>query len=369
MAAALLFAASCTETEYIDVDNVDPVLVMNAQINTSNTSHLVMLSTSTLSQLLEVNGAKVNISVNGGTPITATEDNSEEEEYGYGLNNGTKYRFDCVFAPGDNVKIDVINGSNPSVDASVTVPKEPVIKKVEVLHNVPHTSSDSMFDWGYGYGGDDYYQFDDNPYPYDSWHQLKITLQDIPGEDSYYRIDVEIETTFQDGEEIKTEVSGVDLDTSSEPVLSSATTSSNAGILDLLSEESNPYNAFSDNVLKDKEYTLNLFYQELYAARSRHYYNYYEDIEWTPVEVTDEATGQTYTKYEPSPLPEGATFSSRLRIKLYSISHDQYIYIKALGLTDMAMFFSEPISIPSNVNGGMGFVTIDTCKEYTQADY
>ena len=361
--AALLLAASCTNTDYIDVDNVDPVLVMNAQISTANTSHMVILSNSTLSQLLEVNGANVSISVNGDAPITATEDNTEEEMYGYGLNNGTKYIFDYNFAPGDNVSIKVNNGSDPEVDAAVTVPKEPVIKKVEILHNVPHTTSDSMFDWSYGYGDYIYYESDDNPYPYDSWHELRVTLQDIPSEDSFYRIEVETEATLQDGGEAETTTRGVWLDNSSEPVLSSAT-SSNTGILDILSEESNSYNAFSDNVFKDKEYTLKLFYKENQVSESRHYYYHY-DVEWTPVEVKDETTGQTYTKYEPTPLPEGVTYSSRMRIKLYSISHDQFIYIKALGLTDMAMFFSEPISIPSNVNGGMGFITIDNCKEVT----
>lgn len=354
---ALIAAASCTNTDYIDVDDVDPVLVINAQLNTANTTHSIYLSSSSLSQLKEVNGANVTVSVNGGAPIVATEDNTGEEEYGYGLKNGTRYNFDYSFAPGDNVSFDVSNGPGSVAGATVTVPKDPVIKKVELLHEVPHTSSDSMFDYG-GYYYDSNYVDEDNPYPYDSWHELRVTLQDIPSEDSYYRLDVFIEYTLKDKKNVETGTAGIWLDTSSEPVLTSAT-SSTGGLLDALTEESNSHNAFSDNVFKDKEYTLKLFFQESQVSYTRHYYSYYE-TQWN----YDEASG----KYIPDPLPKGVTFSSKMIVRLYSISHDQYIYLKALGVQDMALFFSEPVSIPSNVNGGMGFVNIDSCKE-VQLDY
>lgn len=354
---ALLAAASCTNTDYIDVDEVDPILVINAQINTANATHTILLSSSSLSQLKEVNGADVSISVNGGAPIKATEDNSEEEEYGYGLKNGTKYNFDYSFAPGDNVRVDVHSGSAASAHATVTVPKEPIIKKVEIFHEVPHTSSNSMFDFGADYY-DSYPVDENNPYPYNSWHELRVTLQDIPSEDSYYRLDVFIEHTIKNKKEVEKGTSGIWMDTSSEPVLTSAT-SSTGGILDALAEESNNYNAFSDNVFKDKEYTLKLFFQESQVSYTRHYYTYY-DTNWN----YDETTG----KYTPDPLPKGVTFNSEMVVRLYSISHDQYIYLKAIGLQDMALFFSEPVSIPSNVSGGMGFVNIDSSKE-ARLDY
>lgn len=357
----MLLAASCTSTDYIDVDQADPIIVMNAQISTMNSSHAVLLSESKLSEITEVSGADVTVSVNGGAPINATEDKSGEEEYGTGLMNGTKYLFDYNFAPGDKVEIKANCKSIAAVDAMTTVPKDPVIKNVEIFHEVPHKSSNSMFDFGNGFIDEPYYSDENDLYPLNSWHQLKITLQDIPEEDSYYRLDVLIEYTLQDGEKIDKGTYGVSLDTASEPVLSSAT-SSNGGLLEALLEESNRYNAFSDNIFKDKEYTLNLFFQESQVNYIRHYYSVY-DTDWTEVEVKDEKTGQTYTKYVPEPLPEGVTYKTEMIVRLYSISHDQYIYIKALDLNDMAIFFSEPISIPSNVEGGMGFVSIDSCKE------
>ena len=353
--AALLAAASCTNTDYVDVDNVDPIMVVNAQLTTANTTHTVYLSASTLSQLQEVTGADVLVSINGGPAIKATEDTSDEEMYG-NLYNASKYVFDYSFTAGDKVEIDVKNGSYLITDASVTVPKDPVIKSVELLHNVPHSSSDSIFDWGGGGYYGPYIEDGDSPYPYNAWHELRVTLQDIPSEDSYYRLDVEIVYTLQDGEEVESGVSGVWVDTSSEPVLSTAA-SSNGGLLDALVEESNRYNAFSDNVFKDSEYTLKLFFQESSVSYMRNYYYVYDDTEWN----YDEESG----KYVPTPLPDGVTYNSIMRVKLYSISHDQYIYLKALDLDDVAIFFSEPISIPSNVNGGMGFITIDNCKEVT----
>lgn len=356
--AALLLAASCTNTDYIDVDNVDPILVVNGQISTANTTHTIVLSSSSLSSVKEVNGANLTVSVNGGAPIKAVEDNTEEEQYGYGLMNGTKYRFNYNFAAGDNVKLNVADANGAVAEATVNVPKDPIIKKVEVLHEVPHTSSDSMFDFGggYDYYGPYTYEAYNSQYPYDSWHELRITLQDIPSEDSYYRLDVVIESTITDGEDVQTGYNGIWMDTSSEPVLSSATSSS-GGLLDAIAEESNRYNAFSDNIFKDQEYTLKLFFQESQVSYLRNYYYSYDDTEWT----YNEDTGA----YEPSPLPDGVTYETKMHVRLYSISHDQYIYLKALDLDDLAIFFSEPISIPSNVNGGMGFVTIDSCKEYT----
>lgn len=357
--AALLTAASCTNTDYIDVDNVDPILVVNAQISTDNTTHTVFLSTSSLSQLQPVSGADVTVSVNGGAPFKAVEDKTDEEEYG-NLYNASKYKFDYSFAQGDRIDIDIKDNTGLTADASASVPKDPVIKKVEILHDVPHKTSDSIFDWDTGYYYDPYYD-EDSPYPSSAWHELRVTLQDIPSEDSFYRLDVDIVYTLTDGEEVKTGAFGVSVDTSSEPVLSSAS-SSNGGLLDALVEESNRYNAFTDNVFKDKEYTLKLFFRENQVSYARQYYSVY-DTEWTEVEVTDEKTGQTYTKYVPEPLPDGVTYETKMRVRLYSISHEQYIYLKALGLDDIAIFFSEPISIPSNVNDGMGFVSIDNCKE------
>lgn len=352
--ALILAAASCTNTDYIDVDNVDPVLVMNAQISTANTTHSIFLSSSTLSQLKEVSGADVTVSVNGTTSLKAVEIKEEGENTYMGINS-TNYQFDYAFAPGDNVIVNVKDGTAPSVDAAVTVPKDPIVKNVEILHNVPHSSSDSMFDFDYGYY--DYYPaptYEDSPYPPDAWHELRVTLQDIPSEDSFYRISVEIEYTLTDGEKIDKGTFGVWVDTSSEPVLSTVT-SSGGGILEALAEESNPYNAFSDNVFKDKEYTLKLYIQENQLSRGRNYYYVY-DTEWN----YDEESGE----YKPEPLPEGVTYSSVMRVKVYSISHDQFIYLKALGLDDLALFFSEPISIPSNVNGGMGFISIENAREF-----
>ena len=62
-------------------------------------------------------------------------------------------------------------------------------------------------------------------------------------------------------------------------------------------------------------------------------------------------------------MPEGWSYKTNILVRLYSISQYQYIYLKALDLSDLGMLFSEPVSIPTNVEGGMGFVNVDSYKE------
>lgn len=62
-------------------------------------------------------------------------------------------------------------------------------------------------------------------------------------------------------------------------------------------------------------------------------------------------------------MPEGWSYNVKILVRLYSISQYQYIYLKALDLSDIGMLFSEPVSIPTNVEGGMGFVNVDSYKE------
>jgi hypothetical protein len=355
--AALAAAVSCTNTDYLDVDDVDPILVLNGQMKTGETTHGLFLSSSSLSALKGVDNANVSVSVNGGAPIKATLYVAPEDDYSqqYYSETRSRYDFDYTFSPGDVITVTASDGKHPTAQATASVPLTPVLKNVEIVHNVPHSSSNSFLDIDFGGYTEPtpYYPYEDSPYPIDSWHQLKITLQDLPG-DTYYRLEVFVEYEIDDGETKQNGQNGISPDVSSEPVLSPAT-NSEGGLLEAILEESNRYNIFSDDLFKDKEYTLNLFFSENYVFYLRQYYTDY---------YYNEETGE----WEPQPVPENLTYKTKMVVRLYAISHEQYIYLKALDLGDLAMFFSEPVSIPSNVEGGMGFVTIDNNVE-TRLDY
>lgn len=356
--AALVAAVSCSNTDYLDVDDIDPILVLNGQMRAGDTTHGLFLSTSSRSALKGVDNADVSVSVNGGAPIKATlfipDDEYSSEQY-Y-RETRSRYDFDYVFSPGDVLTVTASNGTLPAVEATATVPLSPVLKKVEIVHDVPHSSSDSYLDIDFGGGYTDpvaYYPYEGAPYTFDTWHQLKITIQDLPG-DTYYRLEVCVEYEVDNGETKETGYNGIIMDVSSEPVLNPAT-NSDGGLLEALLEESNRYNIFSDELFKDQEYTLNLFFNENYVYYLRRY-------------QTDYYYNEDNGEWEQEPVPDNITYKTNMLVRLYAISHDQYIYLKALDLGDLALFFSEPVSIPSNVEGGMGFVTIDNNVE-TRLDY
>jgi len=336
LAFLALALAACTSTEYIDVEELDPVLLINAQLTNIEDSHAIHLSRGTRAKIEGVTGT-VRVSVNGGTGALIA--NPEEE------GNSTMYPFTDKLSAGDEVKITATSGSL-SASATVTVPPEPVVTGVSIEEKVTHASNNNMYNYGYAY-----YVDENAPYPVDTWHLLKISLKDQANESNYYRMNVFVEVTQgASKEEAETTLWGIYTDKSSEPVFTSSTSTS-GGILDDLFSDSNRYNTFTDDIFDGKEYSLKLYFQEgsISSARRAHGDYYY-----------DEETGE----FVENSLPEGYYFNSQIVVQLFSISYDQYIYLRALGLSDMSILFSEPVSIPSNVEGGMGFVAIDCCKEY-----
>lgn len=346
MAIAAIAAAACTSTEYLDVDNLDPVLVINAQMTPQEDVHTIHLSSSSRSRVSPVPTGSVTVSINSGAPIMATWQAPED---GYEEFSSSEYIFTDKLNPGDVIEITGSDGTH-TAKATVTVPQAPDLLGVEYTHDVKHASAgDSIFDIGGDYYGDWPYS-EEPPYSPQTWHEIKVKFRDKSGEDSFYRIRVYVHTKLTTDEDIEEYYSYIGLDTSSEPVLSTAT-SSNGGLLDTIAEESNRYGLFTDDLFKDKEYTLKLYFQESEIINGRFYLG--GDGHW------DEETN----KWVLDPLPEGWTYESEILVRLYSISQDQYIYLKAMDLGDLGMLFSEPVSIPSNVEGGMGFINVDSYKE------
>lgn len=345
--AIALLAAACTTTEYLDVENLDPVLVINAQMTAQEETHTIHLSSSSRSSVSPVPDGTVSVRINSGAPIAATWQAPEE---GNGEFSSSKFIFSRKLNPGDIVEVTGQKGGM-SATAAVSVPAEPNLIGVEYNHNVQHASasSDSFF------GGGGYYEpywpyAEPNPYDASAWHEVKVKFADAPG-DSYYRVSIILETTLITDEGPQIQTGRLYPDTSSEPVLSTAS-SSEGSILDALAEDANRYCVFKDDLFKDKEYTLKLYFRESQVMYSRKYHDYEGGY-------YDEETGLWV---EPD-LPEGWSYKANILVRLYSISHDQYIYLKAMDLSELGMLFSEPVSIPSNVEGGMGFINVDSCKE------
>lgn len=341
-----LASVACTSTEYVEVENLDPVLVVNSQMVTSDNTHIVHLSTSSRAKISAVKGGSVTVSINSGTPIVA-KNITPEDEY---RPNSTKFAFDASLKPGDVVEIKA-KGESLSASASTIVPQLPLLQGVDVSWDVPHSTSSGggIFNMGYDGGYVYYDETQEGPYKYDAWHLFKINMKDPEQEENFYRLSTYVECIISGEGNTDVTYQYVWPDTSSEPLLSTA--SSEGSLLESLTEDSNRYNVFPDPVIQGKEYSIKLYIMENQLA----YYRKYHNGNW----YYDEETGEYYEE----PLPEGYTYQANLVVKLYSISKEQYIYIKALGLSDMGLLFSEPVSIPSNVEGGYGFVAVDSCTE------
>ena len=307
-------AVSCTSTEYIDMEELDTALVINAQMNTEEDVHTIHLNTSTRSSINKAPGASVKVSINGGPLIDAAE---LEEQPG----NSTQYVFYETIKAGYSVEIKA-QKEGLTANASFTVPPMPEISDKELECDVPH-SSGPVFESAQGTAS---YKPDENaPYSLETWHLLKVKVKDIPSQKSYYRITLGIERVSVNEGETTISRHPIMADFSSEPALS-ASISSSADLVSAL-ENSNPYNTFTDDMFPDNEYTL-----KIYISESSFYYYRYRSPEQAPED-----------------------YKIFLTATLHSISQGEYIYIKALGQNNLGFLFSEPVSIPSNVDSGLGY--------------
>ena len=315
-------AAGCINKVKIDFGEVTPQLVMNAQMMAQENEQVVYLSESTLATLKPLQGAQVTVFVDGEPFATAVQ--GEEDDH-----LATPYYFQGTFPVGSQVKVSAKKGSWDAW-AQADVVLRPVISTVDTLRSMER----------------------DMDYSYEVF-QVKITFKDLPG-DSYYRVGVrgnfEITQFDADGNtlDVPTDFE-LPMSGSKDPVLGGTT--AGLSIFDL----DKTYLAFSDEMFRDQEYTLRLTInsEQLYP------YYYYWDKDFIPVS----------TRITPILFPW-----------LESISREEYDYLNALNNLENFGYTSqvivEPTTLPTNVNGGLGFVTVRSRTEaapillpYIEYDY
>lgn len=329
--AALTFCG-CSTKEYILLNDDQVHLVMNAQLNSEDTDHLVYLSLASADQgITLVKGGSVKVSVNGGAPVSAVEIPPEE---GF-PREANVYGFHQAFKPGDEV---LFEGSDltRNVSARVRVPDLPEVVSVDTL-----TVTRKGSDWF----GDSYEQ---------TSLQVKVKLRDRAGEQDYYRLsgyrvydfpegDRAVLLDWASGEPAIDEYTGeyvlvgrtdpiydeqrLWVDVSEEPLISGeqGEGDANAMIAELFDME-NDWCVFTDASFEGEEYTLRLYLNQ----DSFGYYGYLG-----PCSVED-------------------------YLRVHAISFEQFHYLKAVSASNASSFFSEPVSMPTNVEGGLGFVTIES---------
>ena len=351
---AIVLLASCENEIPYNPDNQQPLLIMNAQLDTGKDVNEVFLHLSKGSSIVRLNEATLTLFINNSiaeTPQALTpeeifgppENYPEDAIFVYDAILYKLFRLNTPLHPGDNIRLEATaeNGKYHA-SAEVTVPQP-----IESLH------VDTCLAYLREYSGQTLYR------------QYKITLQDRPNEKNYYRLDIWNDRSYyckwkeyledENGSLIKVEDedgswhwASIPRDTTilaprqneiinREDVI---LTDGHPGNYDdeeneLFPTINNKYNIFNDNTFRNSYATLKVYtplYQDYYPIEG----HYYDHI----------SRKQTIT------------------VRLLSITEAEYRYLKALNCLDDGDYddaLMEPISLPCNVIGGLGFVGV--CSE------
>lgn len=333
--AAALFAACENEIPY-NPGTQELQLIMNALLDTGETENYVHLHLSQGYSIERLNEATLTLFVNGQV-VETPQALTPEEIYGdlsdylegsipvYESIRFKMFRLNTTFHPGDHIRLEA-NAENGKYRASaeVTVPQP-----VESLH------VDTCLAYLREYNRMELYR------------QYKITLQDRPGEENYYRLEIWNDLNFR--------CQWPDYENSNGELLQEALipmrrkkeiinredvilTDGHPGSYDdedneLFPTIDNRYNIFSDHTFRNSHATLKVY---------------------TPL----------YANEYPSHVYTHLYRQQTITVRLLSLTETEYRYLKALNCLEDGDYdetMMAPVCLPSNVTGGLGFVGV--CSE------
>ena len=323
--AAALLAASCENTvETVWSTDNRATLVVNAQMRQDRHNHRIFVNNSGGSSSKEVRNATVTCRINGGEPIVALPVTKEKELYnGEIVKEYYGYGFDADLAPGDELSIDV-KWSGLEASAKAVVPESAAtITALDTMKVVLDGENNE-------YGGNSR-----------TTRQYGITVRDKEGEKNYYMLSAEdiYYRIDASGSKVASLSTVCHIDTDYDRMLHPMENN----ILDGIIGESNDYEVFNDEMFADASYTLKIYDS---------YYGFYND-----------AFTQFFEQFE-----EGDSYGLERIFKIYTISFEEFLYLKAIGAAGNDLeFMTEPVIYPENVTGGLGFVTVATPATWTIA--
>ena len=327
-------AVSCYVEVEIPVGDEEPVGVMNAQLNTMEPVHVVYLSVSRKNRVQALAGADVRIFVNGVPVATA-----EEVPANYDGEWETAYVFEADFHPGEEVRIEARQGG---IDLSATV---------TVLSPVPISSVDTS-SVKMTYLGET-----------DTYLQAKTTFRDLPGT-TYYRVYGRVVDDFRYLDEEGDPIPGYSgtaetelwMETGFDPIICEGAGKTGGADLMTLLSDGNSYSCFSDRPFSGEDCTIRPLFHSYSFQLGDYLYGIY---------LPDGMQDENYWEVLSALTRE---VHRRATVQLRTLDLAQYHYLKALENLDTfgteMNFLVEPTTLPSNVEGGLGFVGIETVAEY-----
>ncbi len=337
----LLLAASCTTDLNVHSGEPESVLVLNSTIRTCNAEHYADVSVSRLREGVEMlSDATLDVYINGEYRCSAhyytpdTYPNFSPIDYG-GVQKfmfKTGYYFNADLHEGDEVRLEASWGGLRA-SASVTVPEALELLAVDTVTVKTTPYFDNM-----------------------EGLECKLKFRDIPGQDNYLRLLASYHQEVVD----HAWHDGVSVDTLS------------------MYHTEEPFNFFFD----DDE----ILRGDFHSSREQ------EAIRETDLNLplvtnkfcifTDEGfkdsdyTATTYIRksfYEPpQEMFRSRTVTSNLTFILLTLSKDDYLLHRAYTNADtngllnsgdwITQILFEPVTFPSNVEGGLGFVCVEAAS-------
>ena len=305
----LVFTSSCIRDVSYEPEMVEDRVILNAQICAEDAEHTVYVGVSKSNTVTSLHGAEIRCIVNGVFSAMASED-----ERGWSKMQ-TPYTFKANLKPGDKVRLEMISDYGSAWCETVVPESGGRIRNVEVTD-----SKDDL--------------------------NLSIQVEDTSPNRNYYMLrcvhryerDVTIFFSGKDSEHrIKHFSERVSLKHSDDPILDGAYLGSDKEAYDILGTGvPNIYCIFSDRKFENAAAVVN-------------------------VSISKKEAFSTALDYEVYLENDIVKTTHWLDVSLCSISKEEYDYLSAISTLKVNDFDSsalmEDAVIPSNVNGGEGFVT------------
>ncbi len=326
LSGCIILFLACENEIDLNFEERPPRLIMNALINNDNDQNYLYLNMTGPYATANVKDATVEIQVNGELVETPQPDRFDWEG-DYQL----QFPIHSRFRPGDVVRIDARTPDGKHhAWAEVTAPQPATIVGVDTLSTRRLVNT---------------------RYSNNSWMDLlryRITIKDRPQERNFYRLVVEAYDTVAVyiPDSLKTNILASvhnTMNIDEDVVLTDGRPSSSDD--EMFTQPKNIYAVFDDHRFRDKDYTLNVYS--------------------TPLANTGEFTWYSWPdSYQVHYL----WVRTRINIRLQSISEAEFRYLKILNVIDSDAYdevLNEPITFPSNVHGGTGFVSISSSTSVT----
>lgn len=331
----------------------EPQLIMNALLDAESTENYVYLHQGQGNNIGRLNEATLTLIVNGKITETPQAMTPEEiigklEDYPAGMTPVyesilfKKFRLTTALHPGDHIRLEATaeNGKF-HVSSEVTVPQP-----LEAIH------VDTCLAYLREYN---------TPRPY---RQYKITLQDRPNEKNYYRLEITNNFKFrceykifakdENGDLIPTEDGWDWVHTVKDTLI-------DYSLATLINRE--------DIILTDGHLTSSEDEENEMFPSIENKYNVFSDSRFSNSSATLKVYTQLSCDYYPAEHDYTKVYCKHtIDIRLISISEKEYRYLKALNCLDDGDYdnvLMEPVSLPSNVEGGLGFVGACSGTKYT----